>query len=204
MEDFNLMAKGYDTDKRAERAKIIADEIRCHVHNGQEKTALEFGCGTGLVGLNLADDFKSLLFVDAFSAMVEQVQQKLRDMGKPVGDAICCNFITDVPRNIKVDYIFSSLVLHHIKDTKSILSRLYQVLNQGGHLLIVDINADDGSFHAKYPDFDGHNGFSRLKIMGLAKTAGFNNVSMKTFYYGSKTVNGEEKPYSLFILDAKK
>lgn len=42
MENFDLMAMDYDTDKRKERAKVIADKIRSHVAHGKEKIAMEF------------------------------------------------------------------------------------------------------------------------------------------------------------------
>ena len=42
MEDFNLMAKDFDTIRRVERAKIVADEIRLHIFDGHTKSALEY------------------------------------------------------------------------------------------------------------------------------------------------------------------
>ena len=71
MENFDLMAKDYDTDKRADRATVIADEIRRHVGAGKG-SAIEFGCGTGLVGLQLADDFAELTLLDSSVEMVRQ------------------------------------------------------------------------------------------------------------------------------------
>ena len=75
MEDFNLMAIDFDNDNRMERAKVIADEIRLHLTNGHKKTALEYGCGTGLVGFNLIDEFNKVYFVDSSIGMIEQVKQ---------------------------------------------------------------------------------------------------------------------------------
>jgi len=204
MEDFNLMAKDFDTDRRIERAKVIADEIRQHMHDGHAKSALEYGCGTGLVGFQLINDVESMLFVDSSAAMIEQVKQKLHSLGKSTDCADCHDFMVDVPNDIRADYIFSSLVLHHIKDTKAILSRLHGMLNNEGHLLIIDLNTDDGSFHAEYPHFDGHHGFEQPSIVSLATEVGFKKVGIKTFYHGYKTVNGNTNPYSLFILDATK
>lgn len=204
MENFDLIARGYDTDTRIERAKAVSEEIRLHIVDGNIKSALEYGCGTGLVGFGLINDFNTLLFVDSSSGMIEQVKQKLRDMDKPADTAICGDFMTAIPENISVDYIFSSLVLHHIKDTRTILSAFYNILHNGGQLLIVDIDTDDGSFHAKHHDFDGHNGFDQSELISLATETGFRKVYAKTFYHESKTVDGEDKSYSLFILNAMK
>ena len=204
MENFDLMAKDFDTAERIKRAKAIAGEIRLHVHDGDKKSAIEYGCGTGLVGFQLIDDFREILFVDSSSGMIEQVRQKLSDLEKRTDCAICCDFMTDVPKNIKADYVFSSLVLHHIRDIEIILTRFYDLLHKSGHLLIVDLDADDGSFHAKYPDFDGHNGFEQLNLIEIAKKVGFDKVEAKSFYFDKKKIKGREVPYSLFILDAEK
>ena len=202
MEYFDLMAKEYDTDARMQRAKAIADEIRSHIAGGPAKTALEFGCGTGLVGLRLLDDFQSIRFVDSSPEMIEQVRRKLLALKKPTDAAICRDVMTGPPRDVSVDCVFSALVLHHIQDTKTILSRLYHMLRQDGRLLIVDINTDGGNFHINHPGFDGHNGFDQSALIALALEAGFRTVKANTFYHGSKMAKEEEKPYSFFILDA--
>jgi hypothetical protein len=69
-------------------------------------------------------------------------------------------------------------------------------------LLIIDVNPDDGNFHAHHSDFDGHNGFDQLFLSGLCKKIGFSKTEIKTFYHACRIVN--EKPYSLFIMDAIK
>ena len=199
MENFDTMAKDFDISRRIDRAKIIADKIREHIEPGADKSALEFGCGTGLVGLQLLESFNTLLFVDSSPEMIKQVKQKL------VSAAILCgDLMTTTPENLKVDYIFSSLVLHHIKDTENALNRFYNILNTGGHLLIVDIDEEDGSFHAKYPDFDGHNGFSHDKLTQQALNAGFKTATIETFFHDAKIFEGTKNPYALFILDAVK
>jgi len=204
MEDFNLMAKDFDTIRRVERAKIVADEIRLHIFDGHTKSALEYGCGTGLVGFQLINDVRSMLFIDSSYAMIEQVKQKLLNLGKSPDCALCYDFTGGLPRNVKVDYVFSSLVLHHIKDTKTILSRLYEILNNNGRFIMVDLDTDDGGFHAKYQDFDGYNGFEQSFLRELAAEVGFKKIDIKTFYHGHKTTNGKDSPYSLFILKAEK
>lgn len=202
MNSFDRIAKGYDTDSRIERARDITDEIRKHIVDSKTKTAMEYGCGTGLVGLQLLQDFESVIFVDSSSGMIEQIRQKLKDMGLEEHTALCADFMDDVPSGLCVDYIFMSLVLHHIHDVKTILTRLRGVLREGGHLLVVDLDAEDGSFHANHNDFAGHNGFDRSELIALAIEAGFSAADAKTFYHGTKSAGGRDVPYSLFILDA--
>lgn len=195
MTDFNLLAKDFDTDRRIKRSKIISDEIRTHIDDGHKKIALEYGCGTGLVGFNLIHDFASMVFVDSSSEMIEQVNQKLLNLGKTKSYALCCDFMTDMPKGLSVDYVFASLVLHHVKNYKSILYGFYNILCEGGHLIIVD-KKGDGIFYENHPKFDGYDGFEPSALAGIINEAGFCNIETKTFYHHRKTVNG------IFILDA--
>ena len=204
MENFDVMAKDFDTDKRITRAKIIADKIRSHITSVHKKSAIEYGCGTGLVGLQLANDFKSLLLIDSSVEMVNQVEQKLCMINNPMISTLCCDLMEGIPENLQVDYIFSSLVLHHIKDTTDALRRFNRLLSNRGHLLIVDIDEENGGFHAMYPDFEGHNGFNHSALINLVLKAGFMAATVETFFYDTKIFEGGENPYSLFILDAVK
>jgi ubiquinone/menaquinone biosynthesis C-methylase UbiE len=207
MDNFDAMAKTFDTTRRIDRAAIIADKIRSSIMDGKSKTALEYGCGTGLLGLQLAGDFRELTLADSSHGMIEQVERKLAVACSPRNISTA---ILDVMVNLpdamlsSCDYIFSSLVLHHITDTEEALRRLRVLLKDSGHLLIVDVDEEDGSFHAKYPNFDGHNGFNHQALIDKARKAGFKSAVIETFYHGSKSFNGKERAYSLFLLDAEK
>ena len=204
MENFDAVAKDFDTDKRIIRAKIIADKIRSHVSPKHKKFAIEYGCGTGLVGLRLVNDFKFLLMVDSSVEMINQVNIKLAEINNTAISTLCCDLTEGVPGKLQAGYIFSSLVLHHTKDTENALRCFYNLLLDGGHLLIVDLDEEDGSFHAEYPDFDGHNGFNHSVLINLTLKAGFATAAVETFFHGTKYFEHRENPYSLFILNAVK
>ncbi len=200
MEYFDSQAANWDTDIRTQRAKIIADKIRSLINGGQQKTAMEFGCGTGLIGFQLADSFHSLILVDNSEGMIGKVRQKIDSLMKQNITAMCVDLISNAPADLRFDYIFSSMALHHIEDIDSIFSRFYDLLNYGGSILVVDLDEDDGRFHANEPDFKGHNGFNQASISDQLCKAGFSNVQIQNFYHNSKEVNGEKVSYSLFIL----
>ena len=197
MANFDLLSKDYDTDIRIKRAKAFSDEISLHIVDGHKKTALEYGCGTGLVGFNLINNFASIIFVDSSFGMIEQINKKLLNSGKTSSYAMCCNFMTEMPKDIKVNYIFASLVLHHIKDVKIILSRFYNILHSEGHLLIIDKNGD-GVFHTNNTEIDGYDGFDQFAFSESIKEMGFINIEIKTFWYSNKIAKG------VFLLDAMK
>ena len=77
---FEIIANIYDTPERIHIAKESADAIRKCLVDAKSKHAIDFGCGTGLVGLSLADEFHSMLFLDTSQGMIDQIKQKMTDL----------------------------------------------------------------------------------------------------------------------------
>ena len=105
---------------------------------------------------------------------------------------------------MKFDVIYNSMVMHHIQDTKAMVKNFYELLNKDGYLCIVDLDEEDGSFHKKYPDFDGHNGFNQSDLKNILVDCGFTDVESNTFYHNEKIIEGEKINYSLFLMKARK
>ena len=199
--NFDEEARAFDTARRKERAQVIARRIRQCVGEARG-CAMEFGCGTGLIGLELTDLFSSIIFLDSSQGMIDELRRKIAHV--PNTTAICLDLLEETPPRQRFDCIFSSMVLHHIRDTARILAILHGLLNHGGQLIIVDLDKDDGRFHAAELDFDGHHGFGQAEMTGLLRGAGFEKIEMETFYRSSKEIHGEEVSYSLFIASAVK
>ncbi len=70
---FDKYAITWDTEKRVNRAKIIAEEISKTIQIKKRYNALEFGCGTGLVSFNLYDKFESITLVDISKGMIDML-----------------------------------------------------------------------------------------------------------------------------------
>jgi len=194
---FEMIANIYDTPERIQIAKVASDAIREYLVDAKGKNAIDFGCGTGLVGMNLLSDFNSILFLDTSQNMVHQVEQKISDFNIMNADTLCFDFEKESPSELHADYIFMAQVLLHIKDFQSVLLKLYEVLNPGGHLLIVDFikNKDIVSDMV-------HNGFDLEDLTGILAKIGYRDIQSKTVYTGSKIFMGQDA--SIFILNAKK
>lgn len=195
MSIWEQMACRYDTSERVENAKIIVQAVRTQLKNTQDKTALDYGCGTGLIGLGCIDLFASMIFVDASAQMIEQVNQKIQKGHLQAASTLCCDFLTEAPPDVQVDYILLSQVLLHIKDSHFILSQLYKLLKAGGHLIIVDFDTNAAVASDKV-----HNGFDQKELSTLLTQVGFSSSQARTFYHGEKIFMNQDA--SLFILDA--
>lgn len=194
---FEMIANIYDTSERIHIANLSSNAIREYLVDTKDKNAMDFGCGTGLVGLNLLDDFNSILFLDTSQNMIDQINQKITNFNVKNASTRCFDIEKDSLVDLKVDYIFMAQVLLHIKDVELVLSRLYEILNDNGHLLIVDFDKNE-----KIITDMVHNGFDQSELSKIISKIGYKNIQSKTFYTGDKIFMGQDA--SMFILDAMK
>lgn len=196
---FEMIANTYDTPERVQIAKVASDAIREYLDEtkSKSKNAIDFGCGTGLLGMNLLSDFHSMLFLDTSPNMVHQIKQKISDFNIQNADTLCFDFEKEGLSDLRADYIFMSQVLLHIDDYEFVLSRLFDVLNEGGHLLIVDFDKNENIVSELV-----HNGFHQDELTNMMTKMGYENIQSKTFYTGSKIFMGQDA--TMFILDAQK
>ncbi len=196
-EKFEMIAKRYDTPERIELARISADAIREYIGDAKSKKAADFGCGTGLVGLNLLNEFQSVLFLDASLNMINQIRQKISDLHIQHAQTLCLDIEKDRMPDLGMDVIFMAQVLLHIRDVEWVLSELYHALNEGGHVLIVDFDKNENVVSNTV-----HNGFSQAELKATMTKLGYKDVQSKTFFTGSNLFMGQDA--SLFVLSSTK
>ncbi|WP_284642986.1 class I SAM-dependent methyltransferase [Paenibacillus silviterrae] len=194
---FEMIAAVYDTPERIQMAKESSDAIRTYLVDAKSKSAIDFGCGTGLVGMNLVNDFHSMLFLDTSQNMINQIKQKISALNIQNAETLCFDFEQESLPNFHADYIFMAQVLLHIRDVELVLSRLFDVLNEGGHVLIVDFNKNENITSDLV-----HNGFDQAELAGMMSKIGYRSIQSKTFYTGGKIFMGHDA--SMFILDSQK
>src|SRR5690625_7525786 len=78
---FEQMAKKYDTEERIVLANIIVKEVRPELRNSKSKSLIDYGSGTGLISLELADLAASVLLVDSSKQMLEVAKAKISHKG---------------------------------------------------------------------------------------------------------------------------
>lgn len=204
MNEFDEKAKTWDLPYRVDRAKAVADIIREALPNGRSLTALEYGCGTGLVSFFLRDIFSSISLVDNSKGMLDVVREKILREGVTNMKAFDADALSEqIKSGITYNVLFSSMVLHHIIDTKKMLLEWSKCLAPNGHLIIVDLDTDNGLFHNE--EFEGHNGFDRTELGKMLSETGFGDVKFKTAHEMEKVCkDGVNRKFTLFIMIARK
>lgn len=194
--DFNQLTSTQDEDIRVKRAQAVSIEIESYIGHGPLEV-MEFGCGTGLISLNLKNKISEGLLVDSSSEKIKELEQKLNNRHISHLQTYTGNILeSDIDRQF--DVIYSSMVMHHIKDFKSVIKKLVSYLKTNGKLIIVDLLPDNGDFHRNHSEFDGHHGFSINEMVEALEEAGLKEVNGRKFYSSYKPIENKKHPYSLF------
>lgn len=175
---FNQIANGYDTKERKELAKIIVDAIKAELKESKDKSLLDYGCGTGLVGLELASLVYKIILMDSAEQMLEIVREKIVLADIKNAEVICSDFTKEGP-GVQTDVIVASLVLLHVPDVERLLKSFYSSLNANGKLIVVDFDKNENVSHPKV-----HNGFVQEDLRSILSGVGFRKTNTRTFHHG--------------------
>jgi SAM-dependent methyltransferase len=192
--DFDKAAATWDSPVRIERAKVLAAEI---LKSWPESpaSALDFGCGSGLIAFRLCGRAGEVFGYDPSPDMARAFREKAK-----AHPACGARFISREEMSRRTfDVIVSSMVLHHIRDVRGEIAALRERLAPDGRFFWIDLDAEDGAFHRDEPGFDGHDGFERDAVLKILKECGFRSASIRTVFEGHKATGGGPLAYSLFL-----
>lgn len=196
---FDQITQKYDDPERIHLAHIITQAITQQIKDTNYQTLLDYGGGTGLVTLNIAEYFEAVTLMDASPQMVDIFEHKVSDLNQTsintlVGDVL----LDDTILNHKnYDVIVLSLVLLHSGNYQLLLQKLYNHLNSGGMMILVDFDKNENIYHPKV-----YNGFEQMDIIHVFNELGLRNPQINTFYSGEKIFMKQDA--SLFIATGTK
>lgn len=200
MSTFDEKAREWDTPERQERARALATVIRSSVPLASSMRAIDIGAGTGLLGLGLAGEVGEMVLAEPSTGMLEVAREKLASGAWPNVTAIAFDVTADPPPGPPFDLAISLLVLHHVADTAAALAAIHALLAPGGRVALLDLDAEDGSFHDADSPGIHHHGFERAEIVRLAGAAGFVGVETRT----ATEIEREGRIYPLFLLTGRR
>ena len=200
MSMFDEKAQEWDTPERQERARAVAQVIREHVTLSTSMRVIDIGAGTGLLGLELASDVGSMVLAEPSAGMLEVARQKLAGSGPANATAIEFDLPAEPPPGAPFDLAVSLLMLHHVEDTQAVLSSIHALLAPDGRMALLDLDAEDGSFHDEDAEGIHHHGFDQAEIVRLAESAGFEGVETRIVY----EVERDGRSYPLFLLTGRR
>jgi len=194
---FDERAATWDDDPtKRERAETVAAAIRATVPLDRSVRMLEYGAGTGLVTHALRDLVGPVTMADTSEGMRNVMAAKVASGVIPDARIWSVDLSDAPPPDEQFELVVTVMVLHHIHALDPVLAAFAALLVDGGHLCIVDLEEEDGSFHAE--GFDGHHGFNRASLASSLGLAGFSDVAFQPC--GEVVRDGV--PYPLFLATA--
>lgn len=204
MTNFDEVAKDWDSDpSKVDRARAVADAIRVAVDIRPGMTALEYGCGTGLLSFFLEDAFASITLADTSQGMLDVLSKKIRAAKTTHMHPVRLDLAVDPLPAQKFDITYSLMVLHHVTNTDVVLRKFHEVLIPGGWLVVADLDEEDGSFHTDGTT-DVHLGFARDELQKRVEAVGFTNVQFSTAHKIKKMIEDEQKIFPVFLMTARR
>ncbi len=196
MSHFNQAARQWDNPEKIERAKVYARAIKKKVRFPKPIRLLDLGCGTGLLSFEFREEACAILGVDTSSEMLAVFSEK----GVPGAQALELDLeAQDLEGHGQFDLVVSSLAFHHFANPLGVLRSLKKVLAPEGRIAVVDLDREDGSFHAN-PQAQGvkHFGFAAEDAEDWAREAGLKLESREIIQEMEK--NGRSYPVFLAML----
>lgn len=195
-----------DKPGHRERARVVARAIADAVELRPDMTVLEYGAGTGLLGLALADRVGVVDFVDTSVGMIGVLRERIAatdPSGRLTAHLLDLGH-DDAPRT-SYDLIVAMLALHHVPDTSGTIARLAGLLAPGGHLAIAELDAEDGSFHGHHrhgedaADPVAHMGIDRDELLRLFEANELTHASAETVHEIVKDTDAGERAFPMYL-----
>ncbi|MEL0446414.1 class I SAM-dependent methyltransferase [Streptococcus pneumoniae] len=189
--DFNHKAETFDSPKNIFLANLVCQAVEKQIDFLSDKEILDFGGGTGLLALPLANQAKFVTLVDISEKMLEQARlkaerQEIKNIQFLEQDLLA------TPLEQEFDLIVVSRVLHHMPDLDAALSLFRQHLKENGQLLLADFTKTEAN----------HHGFELAELENKLTQFGFWSIDSQILYSAEDLFQGN---YSeLFLTVAQK
>lgn len=199
--NFDEAAATWDTPEKVERSRRIAEAIAARVPLTVDWVALDYGCGTGQLTWHLAERLGRVILVDTSEGMLDvaRAEAARRDPDRyPVSQL---DLTTAAPKE-PVDLVMSAMTLHHVPQTQALVSGVRGALRPGGWVALADLDADpENLFHDD--GYTGHRGIDRDRLADQLRATGFADVTTETAATVSKTKDGIDREFTVFLLTAR-
>ena len=200
---FDEAATSWDAEpRRIELAKAVGEAILRQVRPTRDMDVLDYGCGTGLLGLFLLPHVRGVTGADSSPGMLKVLEDKIRIGGLQQMRAERLDLGHDPVPDSRYHLIVANMVMHHVDQIETLLTAFYQMLLPGGVLAIADLDTEPGLFHS--PDVAAsvfHHGFDRQVFMDRMCQLGLVEVKDATAHVIRKPIaNGEAREFPVFLI----
>jgi len=191
-----------DNPRRIAQVKAIGEAMLREANLTKALDVLDYGCGTGLLGLFLLPHVRSVTGADSSEGMLAVLRSKVGP-GVPI-KVMRLDLEHDPVPEERYDLIVNSMVLHHATNIDKLLNAFHHLLRPGGALCIADLDTEPGLFHDERAAASVHHlGFDRAALRSQLIAAGFRTVNDVMAHVIRKPGrDGKERDFPVFVMTA--
>ena len=196
---FDTSARDWDQRPTSLQLAVVPERLLTQLPLKSSDHVLDFGAGTGLLATAIAPRVARVTALDMSAAMLQVLAEK--------GVANITTLQQDIFAGLPEQYraIVSCMAMHHVEDTAGLLRAFAAALHRGGRIALVDLYAEDGSFHGDHAENASkgvhHLGFAPRNLQALAEQAGFESIAFREILQVQRP-NG--RAYPLFLMTGRK
>ncbi len=124
---------------------------------------MDFGCGTGLLTLNIQPHVRSVTGVDNSPGMIDVLERKIGDSGLDNVRVLCVDIEKGERLAGSYDLVTSAMTLHHIRDIGPLFRTVLRDRQAGGPSVVSPIWHSEGASSTRTQP-----GCSMMGLRGMA------------------------------------
>lgn len=196
---FDTAARDWDQRPMSLQLATVPERLLAQVPFYADDRVLDFGAGTGLLSTAIAPKVAHVTALDTSAEMLQVLNEK--------GFANITTRQQDIFAGLPTRHhaVVSCMALHHVADTGALLQAFADALHPGGRMALVDLYAEDGSFHGDQETNAAkgvqHFGFAPEALQALAEQAGFADIA---FSHLQDMQHRNGRAYPLFLMTGRK
>ncbi len=203
--DFDKLAVSWDEEpRRTKLANDVCNAILKVIVSPSKMNVLDFGCGTGLLTLQLQPLVHFITGVDSSQGMLDILKRKVEKQNLPNVNVLNLDLEKGDVLQGTYNLIVSNMTLHHIRKIEPLLATFFKTLASKGYLCIADLDLDGGLFHENN---DGvfHFGFDRTALRQAFVNARYEDVRDVTAAEITKPdAKGDMRRFTVFLMAGRK
>lgn len=142
--DQKFLTKIAFLDSKQRESLIPPEALISQMPIQKNHTLLDVGAGSGFFTLPMAERTSSKVYaMDPDRRMLSIIEEKAKEKGLNNIELIQDYLENLSIQNDSIDFVMASLILHEVSSLSKGLSKIYEVLKTGGHLLCLEYEKDD-------------------------------------------------------------
>lgn len=196
---FDASARHWDQRPMSQQLASVPAFLLAQVPLFVDDHVLDFGAGTGLLSTAIAPNVAQVTALDTSAEMLQVLNEK--------GFANITTRQQDIFAGLTECHhlVVSCMAMHHVANTAALLQAFADALYSGGRMALIDLYAEDGSFHGGKEESDAkgvhHFGFAPDALQALAEQAGFTDIAFSPI---QEMQHRNGRGYPIFLMTGRK